>query len=122
MVMKKYETGKMAEMLFSDRCSVMRYEFEADERGVSIPRLTDVYENIKCRISYSLDGPNRETKTVSEIKHKIKVYFPSRYEIKSGDVLTVVRGTVQECCKACSKSRRYLSHQEIEAEIMDKNP
>ena len=122
MVMKKCETAKMAEMLFNDRCSVRRYDFETDESGVSIPKLTDVYENIKCRISYNEDWPNRGTQTVSEIQHRIKVFIPNEYEIKSGDVLVIVRGTVQELCKACSKSRMYLSHQEIEAELMDKNP
>ena len=121
MEMKKYNIGKMVEVLFDRVCDIKRYEFEI-RNGMSVPVLKDIYNDVKCRISYSKSLANSETETVSEIKRHAKIFLPIEYKVICGDVFAVRKDGTEEIYKAAETPRIYTSHQETEAVLYRLNP
>ena len=122
MEMKKHSLGSALKKLYDRRCDISRYEFEINENGISVPKLSTVYKDVECRISYSKGGANEESITVSKINRAVKIFLPIEYKIESGDVFAVTKGDETELYKAAEKSRIYTSHQETEAVLYEKNP
>ena len=111
-----------AEALFTDRCDIKRYKFEKQENGITETVMSDIYNDVMCRVSYITSGPNEETLTAWKTELKIKIFLPIEYKIESGDIFIVYRNGESKSFKAASQSRIYSFHQEIEAIIYDRNP
>ncbi len=122
MVTKGYYIGEIAERFFSDKCDVKRAIFQTDEHGIDQLEYECVYEDVKCRVSYIRDSINEETRTASKINHNIRILLPFYCKTKIGDIFVIKKGDCEDYYKSSTKSRIYMSHREVDVEIMEKNP
>ena len=126
-MVKLSKVSKIYNSLYTDRLTVQRF-VAADESNESSynedgtlkvgEELVTIYEDKKCRISFSSKDNETPELDVNKIEQQIKLFCDVTLEIKKGDYLKIDRMSDDGCVLAtyeaiASLPFKYVSHQEI---------
>lgn len=117
--------GKLLNILmYGDLCSVYRSTDVKDIYGETKPDQRQlVYENIKCKFSFSeKDDPNDTNGVYMPVLKQVVLFTDLDHDILPGDLIKGYRvdsvsGIKQEICGLCGEPNRFDTHQEIPIQI-----
>lgn len=109
-----YQAHRRAiERLYEDRATISRHmKYEDPITKETKYELETIYENQPCRISQQALGTNAQTEAVNQIAYETKLFISPDIEIRQGDVIEVIRGTVTRKYTA-GEPFTYPTHQEV---------
>ena len=100
--------------MWTDNATVYEYQNVTDPITHKTSRkLTPVYRNIPCRISFSGLSPTAIGNDVANVSQNIKLFLDTEYTIKEGSVIQVTRNGKVEKYRRSGVPAIYDSHQEI---------
>lgn len=117
--MKPRRYRKAIEKLYEDKCTISRYGPVKQPNGSTKNELHAVYTDVPCRISQKALGSNGQTESVNNISYETKLFISPEVEIKQGDTINVMRGTIEHLYTA-GEPFHYQTHQEVSIQRKDK--
>lgn len=107
---------KKLELFYHGTCDI--YEKEIVERENSCIHETiekQVQTEIPCRITYMTSGAGQEELENIRINQRVRIFFQPEIIVKEGSRICVKQNGMEKSYNCTGSTKRYLTHQEVEA-------
>lgn len=118
--------SKVCSLLYFDNISIYRNkEHFLSARQTTAVSLSNIYENVKCKVSYKNSNSTvssssvKFTETASVDENRIKIFLDTEYKILVGDVLLVMKNDETYKYMVSTNPSVYFSHQEFIAVLLE---